>query len=128
MLSSNLKFKIFLNLMILIFLFTLFNLPRNLNKLINHDYEDRLNDIYGYCFPQGYGFIEEIKGKYKFSNIKTINFEDFAPSDFFLNNPSKKKLTDYMILINYDENKHKNFLLKDYEIIFKKQKCYLIKK
>lgn len=126
--SPNLKFKVFLNLIILIFLFTLFNFPKNLNKLINYDYENRMNDIYGYCYPQGYGFIQEIKRKFKFNNVKTINFEDFAQSDFFLNNPSKKQTTDYMILINYDENKHKNFLLDNFKIILKKQKCFLIKK
>ena len=128
MLSANLKFKIFLNLIILIFLLTLFNFPRNLNKLINYDYENRLSNIYGYCYPQAYGFIKEVKKKYKLTNIKTINFEDFAQSDFFLNDPSEVKITDYFILINYDEKKHKNFLLDDFEVIYKKQKCFLVKK
>lgn len=126
MILSNFK-KLFFNLIIVIFLIVLFQLPKNSLKLINFDYENRLNQIYGYCYPQGYGFIKEIEKEYNLKNVQTINFKDFAESDFFLNNPSKKQLKDYKILINYDVNENTDYLLDDFEVIFNKQKCYLIK-
>tara|TARA_Y100000389_G_C17308068_1_gene436478 strand:- start:417 stop:704 length:288 start_codon:yes stop_codon:yes gene_type:complete len=95
---------------------------------MNSKYEERLNSIYGYCFPQGYGFIREIEQEYNLKNIKTLNFEDFAESDFFLNDPRKKELKNYLILINYDPIKHKNYLLDDYKVVAHKQKCFLLKK
>ena len=128
MISTIFKSKNFYNLIILIFIINLFNLPENAYKLMNSKYKERLNDVYGYCFPQGYGFIKEIEQKYNLKNIQTLNFDDFAQSDFFLNDPSKKKLKNYLILINYDPIKNKDFLLDDYEVIIHKQNCLLLKK
>ena len=92
MILTFFKLKNFYNLIILIFIINLFNLPDNAYKLMNSKYEERLNSTYGYCFPQGYGFIREIEQEYNLKNIKTLNFEDFAESDFFLNDPRKKEL------------------------------------
>jgi hypothetical protein len=105
-----------------------FDLPKNIFSLINFDYEKRMIKIYGYCYPQAYGFIKEIKSKYNLNNVETINFDDFAQSDFFLNNPKQKKNGDYRILINFDKNLHTNFSINNYKIILNKQKCFLVKK
>ena len=83
--------------------------------------------IYGYCYPQGYGFIKDVKKNYKLKNVKTINFKDFAQSDYFINNPKFKDQKNYKILINYDPEESKNFSLDGYKILFVKENCFLIK-
>jgi hypothetical protein len=122
-----LKNKYFYNFMIIIFLIISFNFFQKLNKIVNMGYDHRLTQIYGYCYPQGYGFIKEVKKKYKLRNIKTINFDDFAQSDFFLDNPNYKYLKEYKILINYDPSGKNSFLLDGYKILYNKEKCFLIK-
>jgi len=83
--------------------------------------------IYGYCYPQGYGFIKDIKQKYKLKNVRTINFDDFSNSNFFLNNPKEKQTEEYLILINYKSKNKKDYPLNKEKIIFKKDNCILIK-
>lgn len=125
----NLKNKLFSFYFILIISCILFfDLPQNIFNLIKFDYEKRMTKNYGYCYPQAYGFIKEIKSKFNLNNVETINFNDFAQSDFFLNNPNQKKNVDYKILINFDKNLHTNFSINNYKIIFNKQQCFLIKK
>ena len=120
--------KYFYNLLILVFLIIFFKFPEKTYKLFNTSIEQRLSDIYGYCYPQGYGFIKDISNKFKLKNVKTLNFEDFAQSDYFINNPEYKVQEEYKILINYDLEEINNFSLEGYEVLFVKEKCFLIKK
>ena len=120
--------KYFYNLLILVFLIIFFKFPEKTYKLYNTSIDQRLSDIYGYCYPQGYGFIKDIRNKFKLTNVKTLNFEDFAQSDYFINNPEYKVQEEYKILINYDLEEINNFSLEGYEVLFVKEKCFLIKK
>ena len=114
-------------LIVIIFFVISFQTPSNLIRLLNVKYENRMEEIYGYCYPQGYGFIKEVKNKFNLENITTINFDDFAQSDYFLNNPHNKHSQDYLVLINFDSDKKKNFSLESYNIKHKAKKCFLIK-
>ena len=120
--------KYLYNLLIIFFLIIFFKFPVKTYKLSNTSIEQRLSDIYGYCYPQGYGFIKDIRNKYKLKNVKTLNFEDFAQSDYFINNPEYKVQEEYKILINYDLEEVNKFSLEGYEVLFVKEKCFLIKK
>ena len=120
--------KYLYNLLIIFFLIIFFKFPEKTYKLSNTRIEKRLSDIYGYCYPQGYGFIKDIRNKYKLTNVKTLNFEDFAQSDYFINNPEYKVQEEYKILINYDLEEVNKFSLEGYEVLFVKEKCFLIKK
>ncbi len=120
--------KYLYNLLIIFFLIIFFKFPEKTYKLFNTSIEKRLSDIYGYCYPQGYGFIKDIRNKYKLTNVKTLNFEDFAQSDYFINNPEYKVQEEYKILINYDLEEVNKFSLEGYEVLFVKEKCFLIKK
>tara|TARA_Y100001970_G_scaffold231438_1_gene287697 strand:+ start:1866 stop:2237 length:372 start_codon:yes stop_codon:yes gene_type:complete len=117
----------FYNSLIVIFLIFFFEFPEKIHKLYNTKIEQRLMSIYGYCYPQGYGFIKDVKKNYKLKNVKTINFKDFAQSDYFINNPKFKDQKNYKILINYDPEESKNFSLDGYKILFVKENCFLIK-
>jgi hypothetical protein len=120
--------KYLYNLLIIFFLIISFKFPDKIYKLFNNSIEDRLSNIYGYCYPQGYGFIKDVRDKYKLTNVKTLNFKDFAQSDYFINNPEYKAQKDYKILINYDLDEVNKFSLEEYEVLFVKEKCFLIKK
>ena len=120
--------KYLYNLLIIFFLIIFFKFPEKTYKLFNTSIEKRLSDIYGYCYPQGYGFINDIRNKYKLTNVKTLNFKDFAQSDYFINNPEYKVQEEYKILINYDLEEVNKFSLEGYEVLFVKEKCFLIKK
>ena len=120
--------KYLYNLLIIFFLIIFFKFPEKTYKLSNISIEQRLSDIYGYCYPQGYGFIKDIRNKFKLTNVKTLNFEDFAQSDYFINNPAHKVQEEYKILINYDLEEVNKFSLEGYEVLFVKEKCFLIKK
>ena len=119
--------KYFFFIVISLSLTILFDLPNNIHNLINFNYESRMMKIYGYCYPQGYGFIKDIKQKYKLKNVRTINFDDFSNSDFFLNNPKENQTREYLILINYKLKNKKDYSLNKEKIIFKKDNCILIK-
>ena len=119
--------KYFYNLLIIFFLIIFFKFPEKTYKLINANIEKRLSNIYGYCYPQGYGFIKDIKKKYKLINVKTLNFKDFAQSDYFINNPMLEDQEEYKILINYDSEEINNFSLERYKVLYVKEKCFLIK-
>ena len=112
---------------IILFIIIFFKIPQNLYEINNFNHEKRLNNIYGYCYPQGYGFIKDIRNKFKLTNVKTLNFEDFAQSDYFINNPAHKVQEEYKILINYDLEEVNKFSLEGYEVLFVKEKCFLIK-
>ena len=117
----------YLKLIILIFLIFFFKFPEKFYKIKVSEYENRMNSVYGYCYPQGYGFIQDIKKKYKLLNVKTINFDDFAHSDYFLNDPNIGIENKYKILINYNPQKKINFYFDESLILFKHEECYLIK-
>ncbi|MDC0216470.1 hypothetical protein OAJ75_05195 [Candidatus Pelagibacter sp.] len=122
------KYLIFFMLISLIAL-KFFELPINIYQIYKTNHENRLEKFYGYCYPNGYGFIKELKKKFnKLNNIKTINFEDFANSNYFFNRPYLEYETNYLILINFDKNLKSNInFLKNSSIIYQKDNCYLIK-
>ena len=120
--------KYLYNLLIIFFLIISFKFPDKTYNLFNNSIEYRLSNIYGYCYPQGYGFIKDVRDKYKLTNVKTLNFKDFAQSDYFINNPEYKAQKNYKILINYDIDEVNKFSLEEYEVLFVKEKCFLIKK
>ena len=116
----------FYKFIIIFFIIIFFKVPQNLNEINNSNHEKRLSNIYGYCYPQGYGFIKEIKKKYNLSNIETTNFGDFAQSDFFLDNPNQSKSKNYKILINYNLRKDNNLSIDQFKIVFSNEQCFLI--
>ena len=130
--KSFIKQKRYLVFFILISLIALkfFDLPINVYQIYKTNHENRLEKFYGYCYPNGYGFIKELKKKFnKLNNVKTINLKDFANSNYFFNKPYLKYESNYLILINFNKNLKSNTnFLKNSSIIYQKDNCYLIKK
>ena len=129
-----------LKYLIPIILFTLvilkfFNAPYNFYSILNWNYEDRMEQEYGYCKNESWGFYNYINRNYdlKNSEIKILNDEGFVTLEHLFglkkNNFYKTK---YVIILNFksvnDQNifQSKHDFLKDYKLKYRFNNCYLL--
>ena len=129
-----------LKYLIPIILFTLiilkfFNAPYNFYSILNWNYEDRMEQEYGYCKNESWGFYNYINRNYdlKNSEIKIFNYEGFVTLEHLFglkkNNFYKTK---YVIILNFksenDQNifQSKHSFLKDYKLKYRFNNCYLL--
>lgn len=129
-----------LKYLIPIILFTLvilkfFNAPYNFYSILNWNYEDRMEQEYGYCKNESWGFYNYINRNYdlKNSEIKILNDEGFVTLEHLFdlkkNNFYKTK---YAIILNFksenDQNifQSKHSFLKDYKLKYRFNNCYLL--
>lgn len=127
--SKKINYKIFLLIVLILFISVKYNFFINTYGLVKKDYPNRMNSVYGHCSKEGYGFTKFIHDKYNPKyNLTTINGQPqtYANIDGFFYD--KKKVTNekFKILVNYNENISANF--KDFKILEKNKNCYFIKK
>ena len=127
--SKKINYKIFLLIVLILFISVKYNFFINTYGLVKKDYPNRMNSVYGHCSKEGYGFTKFIHDKYKPKyNLITINGQPqtYANIDGFFYD--KKNVTNkkFKILVNYNENISANF--KDFKILEKNKNCYFIKK
>ena len=117
-------FFIFLSILVLIVKFDFF---LNIYIILKNNSESRMTSSYGYCYPQGYGFIKEsiFKHNLKKQNINTKNSLVMPSSNIFSFSFNNKKSL-YEIFINYEQEKLENIVNK-FDVIESKKNCYLIK-
>lgn len=130
----ELKYLISIILITLVIL-KFFNSPYNFYSILNWNYEDRMEQEYGYCKNESWGFYNYINRNYdlKNSEIKILNDEGFVTLEHLFdlkkNNFNK---TEYVIILNFksenDENifQSKYSFLKDYKLKYKFNNCYLL--
>ena len=98
------KFKVNVFFFIILFLiFTIkFDFFLNIYIILKNNNDARMISNYGYCYPKGYGFIQEMRSKYNLKdyNINTNNKMNLPTSNIF-NFSFKKKKSLYEILINF---------------------------
>ena len=123
------KFKVNIFFFIILFLiFTIkFNFFLNIYIILKNNNGARMISNYGYCYPKGYGFIQEISSKYNLKdyNINTNNKMNLPSSNIF-NFSFKKKKSLYEILINF-KSEDLDIIKKKFKVIESQQKCHLIK-
>ena len=90
--KNKIKQNIHLNL-IIIFLFIIFLIKsdffRKLYLLKQENYTKRMVNQYGYCSKESYGFLVDLKKKYKFDvNPKIINYDVLPSSNWIIYNSS----------------------------------------
>ena len=119
--KNKIKQNIHLNL-IIIFLFVIFLIKsdffRNLYFLNQDKYTKRMVDRYGYCSKESYGFLIDLKKKYKFSaNPKIVNYDVLPSSNWIIYNSSQDFEKKPRIFLNYERepslkfnNLKKNFI------------------
>jgi len=113
---------------ILFLIFTIkFDFFLNIYIILKNNSDARMISNYGYCYPKGYGFIQEMSSKYNLKdyNINTNNKMNLPSSNIF-NFSFKKKKSLYEILINY-KSEDLDIIKKKFKVIESQQECHLIK-
>jgi len=123
--KNKIKQNIHLNL-IIIFLFIIFLIKSDFFKklyFLNQDnYTKRMVNQYGYCSKDSYGFLVDLKKKYKFDvNPKIINYDILPSSNWIIYNSSQDFEKKPRIFLNYQKepslkfnNLEKNFISEGY--------------
>ena len=131
---KELKYLILIILITLVIL-KFFNAPYNFYSILNWNYEDRMEQEYGYCKNESWGFYNYINKNFdlKNSDIRIINDEGFVTLEHLFdlkkNNFYKTK---YAIILNFksenDQNifQSKHSFLKDYKLKYRFNNCYLL--
>ena len=134
-LSKN-QIKYFL--IILLFSLTIlkfFNTPYNLYSISNWKYNDRMEQQYGYCGNESWGFYNFLIKKYDLSSnsIKIINDEGYVTLENLFNLKKDNSIdTKYLILLNYKSKNNEDIFsskydfVKKYNIKYRYNNCYLL--
>ena len=125
-----------LAVIIILIILKFFNTPYNLYSILNWSYEERMEQNYGFCKNESWGFYNHVIKKFDLSGqeINTINDEGHVTlENLFDIKKSKDNKSNYLILTNYQsENNNDIFnsqyeFLKNYKILYRKNNCYLLK-
>ena len=105
--KNKIKQNIHLNL-IIIFLFIIFLIKSDFFKklyFLNQDnYTKRMVNQYGYCSKDSYGFLIDLKKKYKFDlNPKIVNYDVLPSSNWIIYNSSQDFEKKPRIFLNYQK-------------------------
>lgn len=122
---------IIISLMILKF----FNTPFNFYSIMNWNYEDRMDQNYGFCENESWGFHNYVIKKFELQNqeVNIINDSGNVTLERIFN--LKKTNTEnakFYIILNYlSENNEKIFdskydFLKNYKIKYRYNNCFLM--
>ena len=121
---------------IILIIFKFFNTPYNFYSILNWNYEKRMEQNYGFCKNESWGFYNHVIKKFDLSGqeINTINDEGHVTLENLFNiKKSKDNKSNYLILTNYQsENNNGIFnsqyeFSKNYKILYRKNNCYLLK-
>ena len=121
---------------IILIIFKFFNTPYNFYSILNWNYEKRMEQNYGFCKNESWGFYNHVIKKFDLSGqeINTINDEGHVTlENLFDIKISKDNKSNYLILTNYQSENNNNIFnsqyefLKNYKILYRKNNCYLLK-
>tara|TARA_B100000959_G_C14784885_1_gene543077 strand:- start:467 stop:853 length:387 start_codon:yes stop_codon:yes gene_type:complete len=117
--KKNLIVKTFL--IILLLVHTDFFL--NSYLILLKDYHSRMENGYGYCDKQGYGFIQKYNNKYNLSNNSKIiiNEQDYPNPGLFIDQFYTPKNYEYLIYINSKK------IILNKNILEQEFNCYIIR-
>ena len=125
-----------ISLIIILAIFKLFNTPYNLYSILNWNYEERMEQNYGYCNNESWGFYNLIYKKFNLSkeNVMIINDEGHITMEqFFDLKKNNNKDNKYAIILNYKSEDNENILngkynfLQNYKVKYRYNNCYLLK-
>lgn len=124
-----------LTLIIILIIFKFFNTPYNLYSILNWNYEKRMEQNYGFCNNESWGFYNLVVNKFNLvdNEIFILNDENHVTLENFFNiKKSNKSNTKYIIILNHqsqnneDDLNEKYDFIKNYKILFRKNNCYLL--
>ena len=101
--NKNILFYLIISFLILILIYNN-NLAKKTYKILFIDYNDRINNIYGFCDKESVGYLKYIKKKYNIKdNLKIFDYSVHASAAWSINNPQNKTIDNKFILLNYPE-------------------------
>ena len=79
--------------------------PKDISNFLNQDnYTKRMVNQYGYCSKESYGFLIDLKKKYKFDlNPKIVNYDVLPSSNWIIYNSSQDFEKKPGIFLNYQK-------------------------
>lgn len=125
-----------LAVIIILIILKFFNTPYNLYSILNWSYEERMEQNYGFCKNESWGFYNFVINRFDLGGqeINTINDEGNVTLENLFNiRKNKNNNSEYLILTNYQSENDEGIFngkydfLKNYKIIFRKNNCYLLK-
>jgi|TARA_B100001094_G_C18073161_1_gene741191 hypothetical protein len=134
---SDIKY-LFLILFFLLIILKFFNTPYNLYSILNWNYNDRMEQEYGYCKNESWGFYNLITKKFNLQNqdIKIINDEGHVTLENLFNLKKKYSFdtndTKFLILLNFQSKNNEDIFqskysfLKKYKIKYRYNNCFLL--
>ena len=126
---------IFFFIIVSLIVLKFFNTPYNFYSLLNWNYEKRMEQNYGFCENESWGFYNFVSKKFDLEKeeINLINDQNFVtPERLFNKIKTDSKKTKFLMILNYqsqnDENifKGKYGFLSNYKIKLKYNNCYLL--
>lgn len=122
-------------LVIILIIFKFFNTPYNLYSVLNWNYEKRMEQNYGFCNNESWGFYNLVINKFNLdgNEIFILNDEGYRTLENFFNiKKASENDTDYLIILNYQSQSNETIFngkydfIKNYKILFRKNNCYLL--
>ena len=120
---------------ILLIIFKFFNTPYNFYSILNWNYEKRMEQNYGFCKNESWGFYNYVIQKFNLNGkeISMINDEGHTTlENLFDIKKSNNNNSNYIVLTNYQSENDNNIydskykFLNKYKIIYRKNNCYLL--
>ena len=110
----------------------------NIYYISKNSFKERMSYHYGYCYKNGYGFIDDIVNHYNIkNNINTYNTLITPSSNWFFYNSNSKHEKNKIIVLNYKKNSTENSILTikintdidgKYKIIKNFENCYFLER
>ena len=126
---------IFFFIIVSLIVLKFFNTPYNFYSLLNWNYEKRMEQNYGFCENESWGFYNFVSKKFDLEKeeINLINDQNFVtPERLFNKMKTKSKKTKFLMILNYQSQNNENIFngkydfLSNYKIKLKYNNCYLL--
>ncbi len=120
-------------LIVLLFVSIKANFFKSSYELLTRSYDDRLNNVYGFCEREGIGYANFIKKEFDIKNkielINSLKKNNNNSGKWFVysSNFKESEKPKYLIIINNDKLNPK-INLNEYKIIHNFKDCYFLKK
>ncbi len=118
-----------------IFLIHYFEGFKNIYKILNRDYESRMERTHGYCNKESFGFYNDMVKKYQINKYQVIqqNYEMYPLLRGFFYEKELRKDKKFILILNYPDSKLPNLIevegvkigLNEIKLLEKKKNCYL---
>ena len=119
-LKNNFMQNIILIILIIFFFSNKTDFVKNTHFIISKNYDERINSVYGFCSPEGIGYLRNIKKKFNLKeNPKIINYEHVPQNNWaILNTSNIGQNSNKLIFLNYPGTRYEINLNKSNEDMF----------